>query len=59
MLYYTNLDKTVLGMQQNTASSNNIVIVSGYIGYQTIKMLADSCNGVHITIVYGMYEGVS
>lgn len=54
MLYYTNLDKTVLGMQQNTASSNNIVIVSGYIGYQTIKMLADSCNGVHITIVYGM-----
>ena len=55
MLYYTNLDKTVLGMLQNTASSNNIVIVSGYIGYQTIKMLADSCKGVHITIVYGMY----
>lgn len=55
MLYYTNLDKTVLGMQRNTASSNNIVIVSGYIGYQTIKMLADCCNGVHITIVYGMY----
>ena len=28
MLYYTNLDKTVLGMQQNTASSNNIAKVS-------------------------------
>lgn len=55
MLYYTNLDKTVLGMQRNTASSNNIVIVSGYIGYQTIKMLADCCNDVHITIIYGMY----
>lgn len=42
-------------MQDNLASSNNIVIVSGYIGYQTIKMLGDACPDTHITIVYGMY----
>lgn len=55
MLYYKDLDKTVLGMQHDTASSNNIIIVSGYVGYQTIKMLCQQCSDVHITVVYGMY----
>lgn len=55
MLYYKNLDKTVLEMQHNTTSSNNIVIVSGYVGYQTIKMLCEQCCDVRITVVYGMY----
>lgn len=55
MLYYKDLDKTVLGMQHDTASSNNIIIVSGYVGYQTIKMLCEQCSDVHITVVYGMY----
>ena len=44
MLYYKDLDKTVLGMQHDTASSNNIIIVSGYVGYQTIKMLCEQCS---------------
>ena len=55
MLYYKNLDKTVLEMLHNTTSSNNIVIVSGYVGYQTIKMLCEQCCDVRITVVYGMY----
>ncbi|MBM6673679.1 restriction endonuclease PLD domain-containing protein [Marseilla massiliensis] len=55
MLYYKDLDKTVLEMQHNTTSSNNIVIVSGYVGYQTIKMLCEQCCDVRITVVYGMY----
>lgn len=55
MLYYKDLDKTVLEMLHNTASSNNIVIVSGYVGYQTIKMLCEQCCDVRITVVYGMY----
>lgn len=55
MLYYKDLDKTVLRMQHDTASSNNIIIVSGYVGYQTIKMLCEQCSDVHITVVYGMY----
>lgn len=42
-------------MQHDTASSNNIIIVSGYVGYQTIKMLCEQCSDVHITVVYGMY----
>lgn len=55
MLYYKDLDKTVLEMQHNTTYSNNIVIVSGYVGYQTIKMLCEQCCDVRITVVYGMY----
>lgn len=55
MLYYKDLDRTVLEMQHNTTSSNNIVIVSGYVGYQTIKMLCEQCCDVRITVVYGMY----
>lgn len=55
MLYYKDLDKTVLEMQHNTTSSNNIVIVSGYVGYQTIKMLCEQCCDVRIAVVYGMY----
>lgn len=55
MLYYKDLDKTVFGMQQDTVSSNNIIIVSGYVGYQTIKMLCEQCSDVQITVVYGMY----
>ena len=55
MLYYKDLDKTVLEMLHNTTSSNNIVIVSGYVGYQTIKMLCEQCCDVRITVVYGMY----
>lgn len=55
MLYYKDLDKTVLRMQHDTASSNNIIIVSGYVWYQTIKMLCEQCSDVHITVVYGMY----
>lgn len=42
-------------MLHNTTSSNNIVIVSGYVGYQTIKMLCEQCCDVRITVVYGMY----
>lgn len=55
MLYYKDLDKTIFGMQHDTASSNNIIIVSGYVGYQTIKMLCEQCSDVQITVVYGMY----
>jgi len=55
MLYYKDLDKIVLGMQKNTASSNRILIVSGYVGYQTIKMLCEQCKDIQITLVYGMY----
>lgn len=55
MLYYQELGRKIFKMQDNLASSNNIVIVSGYIGYQTIKMLGDACPNTHITIVYGMY----
>lgn len=55
MLYYQELGRKIFEMQDNLASSNNIVIVSGYIGYQTIKMLGDACTDTHITIVYGMY----
>ena len=55
MLYYQELGRKIFEMQDNLASSNNIVIVSGYIGYQTIKMLGDACPDTHITIVYGMY----
>lgn len=29
--------------------------MSGYVGYQTIKMLCEQCSDVHITVVYGMY----
>lgn len=43
MLYYQELGRKIFEMQDNLASSNNIVIVSGYIGYQTIKMLGDAC----------------
>ncbi len=55
MLYYKNLKETVLGMQGNLTTSNNIVIVSGYVGYQPIKDLCETWDGVDITIIYGMY----
>ncbi len=55
MLYYKELDKMIFEMQGHLASSNNIVIVSGYVGYQTIKRLGEICNDIHITIIYGMY----
>lgn len=55
MLYYKELDKKIFEMQGNLASSNNIVIVSGYVGYQTIKRLGEICGDTHITIIYGMY----
>ena len=55
MLYCKNLKETVLGMQGNLISSNNIIIVSGYVGYQPIKDLCETCSGVDITIIYGMY----
>lgn len=55
MLYYKNLRETILGMQDSLASSNNIIIVSGYVGYQPIKDLCELCKDVNITIIYGMY----
>lgn len=55
MLYYKDLDKKVFEMQDLLVSSNNIVIVSGYVGYQTIKKLGEVCPNTHITIIYGMY----
>lgn len=55
MLYYKELDKKIFEMQGNLASSNNIVIVSGYVGYQTIKRLGELCHDTHITVIYGMY----
>lgn len=55
MLYYKDLDKKIFEMQNNLVSSNNIVIVSGYVGYQTIKKLGDFCPNTHITVIYGMY----
>lgn len=51
MLYYKELDKKIFEMQGNLASSNNIVIVSGYVGYQTIKRLGELCHDTHITIL--------
>jgi hypothetical protein len=55
MLYYKNLKETILRMQDSLVSSNNIVIVSGYVGYQPIKELCETCKDVNITIIYGMY----
>lgn len=55
MLYYTDLDKRIYEMQNQIASSNNIVIVSGYVGFRPIQELCDMCKGVNITVIYGMY----
>lgn len=40
MLYYTDLDKRIYEMQNQIASSNNIVIVSGYVGFRPIHNFA-------------------
>lgn len=42
MLYCKNLKETVLGMQGNLISSNNIIIVSGYVGKYLRKRLGVS-----------------
>ncbi len=55
MLYYKNLRETIIGMQEGLACSNNIIIVSGYVGYQPIKDLCEQCKDINITIIYGMY----
>lgn len=55
MLYYTDLDKRIYEMQNQIASSNNIVIVSGYVGFRPIQELCDMCKSVNITVIYGMY----
>lgn len=55
MLYYKNLKETIFRMQDSLVSPDNIVIVSGYVGYQPVKELCEKCKDINITVIYGMY----
>ena len=54
MLYYTDLESKVLNIPASL-EFDNFVILSGYIGVEPIRKLANLPSEVHITIIYGMY----
>lgn len=55
MLYYKDLYKIVYGMHEQLVGIKEMVIISGYVGYQTIKQLENLPSDIHSSIVYGMY----
>lgn len=54
MLYYTDLEKLVFD-EELASMADKIAIISGYIGIQPVKMLAELFQGKPCIIVYGMY----
>lgn len=54
MLYYNDLENKVFE-QPSTLSVDGLTIVSGYIGIEPIKKLAELPDDVHATVIYGMY----
>jgi hypothetical protein len=54
MLYYNDLENKVFE-QPSTLSVDRLTIVSGYIGIEPIKKLAELPDDVHATVIYGMY----
>lgn len=55
MLHYKGLSQLVYGMHVQKSSTNKIVIISGYVGYQTIQKLSELPNNIDIVVIYGMY----
>ena len=53
MLYYTDLEKKVLEIP--SMEVDNFVIISGYVGIEPIKKLAELPPNIHTTVIYGMY----
>ena len=53
MLYYTDLEDKVLETPSSVV--DNYIVLSGYIGVEPIKKLADLPSNVHATVIYGMY----
>ena len=53
MLYYTNLEDKVLEIPSSEV--DNFIVLSGYVGIEPIKKLADLPSNVHATVIYGMY----
>ena len=54
MLYYTDLESKVFEIP-SSLGVDNFVVLSGYVGVEPIRKLADLPSGVHATIIYGMY----
>ena len=53
MLYYTDLEDKVL--ETPSSKIDNFIVLSGYVGIEPIKKLADLPSNVHATVIYGMY----
>lgn len=53
MLYYTDLEDKIL--ETPSAEVDNFIVLSGYVGVEPIKKLADLPSNVHATVIYGMY----
>jgi len=53
MLYYTELEKRVFEIP--TTNVDDFIVVSGYVGIEPIKKLADLPPNIHATVIYGMY----
>lgn len=53
MLYYTDLEDKVL--ETPSSEVDNFIVLSGYVGVDPIKKLADLPSYVHATVIYGMY----
>lgn len=54
MLYYKDLEETVLS-RHRYESFDDFLVISGYIGSEPIRKLAEFPDNIHIKVVYGMY----
>ncbi len=54
MLYYNDLEDKVFE-KPSSLSADCLIIISGYVGVEPIKRLATLPEGVHATVIYGMY----
>ena len=54
MLYYTDLESRVFECP-SSLGIDNFVVLSGYVGIEPIRKLANLPSGVHATVIYGMY----
>lgn len=55
MLHYKDLYKLVFDMHKSQSHIDKIVIISGYIGVQTIQHLIRLPQHIEIIVIYGMY----
>lgn len=55
MIYYTGLDRVVYDMYKQLSDIEELTIISGYVGSETVKRLETLPSRIHASIVYGMY----